>query len=44
MGILWIIVIGFVLLACATEYCDDDGTSTGGSGVHLGSGVFSGGK
>jgi hypothetical protein len=38
-----IIVVVLVLLACAAEYCDD-GVGGGGSGVHFGGGVFSGGK
>jgi hypothetical protein len=42
---LWValIVIAFVLLACAAEYCGDDDGGSGG-GVRFGGGVFSGGK
>jgi hypothetical protein len=42
---LWValIIIAFVLLACAAEYCGDDDGSSGG-GVRFGGGVFSGGK
>ena len=38
-----VIVIVLIVLACVAEYCDDEASSSGG-GVHIGGGVFSGGK